>query len=209
MAGGSAPPSARRSSSWTLGPCSSGRWPGWRPTTASTAWWWSPTPPASRPSPAWPRPAASPRSPRWWPAVRLAGLLDEVAAQGLGGQGPAGRGVGAHGVAPGAVVTDTVRRVAAGDRSGGIVDRQQLRTLQTPQVFVRAALREAHRRAAAGELADPGSLDGASDAVLLELAGLPVAVVAGAPENLSIATALDLEVAEVLAERAAWGQAAR
>jgi len=140
---------------------------------------------------------------------RLAGLLDEVAAQGLGGQGPAGRGVGAHGVAPGAVVTDTVRRVAAGDRSGGIVDRQQLRTLQTPQVFVRAALREAHRRAAAGELADPGSLDGASDAVLLELAGLPVAVVAGAPENLSIATALDLEVAEVLAERAAWGQAAR
>jgi 2-C-methyl-D-erythritol 4-phosphate cytidylyltransferase len=140
---------------------------------------------------------------------RLAGLLDEVAAQGLGGQGPAGRGAGAHGVAPGAVVTDTVRRVAAGDRSGGIVDRQQLRTLQTPQVFVRAAFREAHRRAAAGELADPGSLDGASDAVLLELAGLPVAVVAGAPENLSIATALDLEVAEVLAERAAWGQAAR
>src|SRR6266566_1035709 len=188
MAGGSAPPGARRSSSWTLGPCSSGRWPGWRPTTASTAWWWSPTPPASRPSPAWPRPAASPRSPRWWPAVRLAAPASPpgwtpcrqdpatwrstTPAGHCCAQGPAGRGVGAHGVAPGAVVTDTVRRVAAGDRSGGIVDRQQLRTLQTPQVFVRAALREAHRRAAAGELADPGSLDGASDAVLLELAGL-------------------------------------
>jgi 2-C-methyl-D-erythritol 4-phosphate cytidylyltransferase len=125
---------------------------------------------------------------------RLAGLLDEVAAQG---------------VAPGAAVTDTVRRVTAGDRSGGIVDREELRMLQTPQVFLRAALLETHRRASAGALADPGPVDGGSDAVLLERAGFPVAVVPGEPENLTIATALDLEVAEVLAARAAWGQAAR
>src|SRR6266508_3297452 len=52
---------------------------------------------------------------------RLAGQLDEVSAQG---------------VAPGVAVTDTVRRVAAGDRSGGIVHREGLRTLQTPQVFL-------------------------------------------------------------------------
>src|SRR6266536_2185179 len=125
---------------------------------------------------------------------RLAGQLDEVSAQG---------------VAPGVAVTDTVRRVAAGDRSGGIVHREELRTLQTPQVFLRAALLEAHRRAAAGALADPGPVDGGSDAVLLERAGFPVAVVPGEPENLTIATALDLEVAEVLAARAAWPQAAR
>src|SRR6266545_5007022 len=61
--------------------------------------------------------------------------------------------VAAQGVAPGVAVTDTVRRVAAGDRSGGIVHREELRTLQTPQVFLRAALLEAHRRAAAGALA--------------------------------------------------------
>jgi 2-C-methyl-D-erythritol 4-phosphate cytidylyltransferase len=129
---------------------------------------------------------------------RLAALLDEVGA----------REAGACGVAPAAVVTDTVRRVAAGERSGGIVDREALRTLQTPQLFARAAIQEAHRRVAAGELADPGPLDGASDAVLLEAAGFPVAVVAGELENLTIATALDLEVAAVLAARAAWGQAA-
>jgi 2-C-methyl-D-erythritol 4-phosphate cytidylyltransferase len=118
-------------------------------------------------------------------------------------------GLGTHGVAPGATVTDTVRRVAGGDRSGGIVDREELRALQTPQVFLRAALQEAHRRAAAGELGGPGAVDGAADAVLLERAGFPVAVVPGEPENMTIATALDLEVAEVLASRAARGQAAR
>jgi 2-C-methyl-D-erythritol 4-phosphate cytidylyltransferase len=124
---------------------------------------------------------------------RLAALLDRLAV---------------HGVAPGAAVTDTVRRVAAGDRSGGIVDREELRTLQTPQVFVRAALQEAHRRAAAGALPAAGAAEAANDAVLLELAGFPVAVVPGEFENLTIATALDLEVAEVLAARAAWGRAA-
>jgi 2-C-methyl-D-erythritol 4-phosphate cytidylyltransferase len=113
-----------------------------------------------------------------------------------------------RGVAPGAAVTDTVRRVATGNRSGGIVRREELRTLQTPQVFVRTALQEAHRRATAGELADPGQGDTASDAVLLGLAGFPVAVVAGEPENLTIASALDLEVAEVLAARSSLGRAA-
>jgi 2-C-methyl-D-erythritol 4-phosphate cytidylyltransferase len=149
---------------------------------------------------------------------RLADLLDRVGAEdpgvrgaaagAAGAEGPGARRVGAHGVAPGAAVTDTVRRVAAGERSGGIVAREELRTLQTPQVFVRAALQEAHRRAAAGELADRGPAEAASDTVLLELAGFPVAVVPGEFENLTIATALDLEVAEVLAARAAWGRAA-
>jgi len=124
---------------------------------------------------------------------RLAELLGDLGA----------RGDSAHGVAPGVAVTDTVRRVAGGDRSGGIVDREELRTLQTPQVFLRDALQEAHRRAAAGDLDGLGPLDGASDAVLLERAGFRVAVMPGEPENLTIATALDLEVAEVLASHAA------
>jgi 2-C-methyl-D-erythritol 4-phosphate cytidylyltransferase len=137
---------------------------------------------------------------------RLAALLDDLGVHGVPGRSREHLGV--HGVAPGAAVTDTVRRVAAANRSGGIVRREELRTLQTPQVFVRPALEEAHRRAAAGALADPGQADAASDAVLLELAGFPVAVVAGETENLTIATALDLEVAEVLAARAAREQAA-
>jgi 2-C-methyl-D-erythritol 4-phosphate cytidylyltransferase len=117
---------------------------------------------------------------------RLAALLGEL---------------GVDGIAPGAAVTDTIRRVVGPDTSGGIVHRDGLRTLQTPQVFRREALVEAHRRAAAGRLDGAAVLEGASDAVLLERAGFAVAVVPGEPGNLAIATMLDFEVAEVLAAR--------
>jgi 2-C-methyl-D-erythritol 4-phosphate cytidylyltransferase len=105
---------------------------------------------------------------------------------------------GRYGVVPCAPMTDTVRRVAQGDRSGGIVDREALRVAQTPQLYLRSALEEAHRQAAAaGEAAE---LD---DAALLERAGYPVAVVPGASENLTIASPPDLLAAEVLLARAA------
>jgi 2-C-methyl-D-erythritol 4-phosphate cytidylyltransferase len=96
------------------------------------------------------------------------------------------------GVVPGVPVVDTVRRVDGDQRSRGIVDRDQLRAVQTPQLFVREALEAAHRRA---------MLDGveASDeAALVELAGHPVQVVPGSHENLKVTTALDLLVAEAL-----------
>lgn len=120
------------------------------------------------------------------------GVIDRLAA--LLGE------LGADGIAPGAAVTDTIRRVVGPDTSGGIVHRDGLRTLQTPQVFSREALVEAHRRAA-GQLDGAGALEAASDAVLLERAGFTVAVVPGEPGNLAIATMLDFEVAEVLAAR--------
>jgi 2-C-methyl-D-erythritol 4-phosphate cytidylyltransferase len=100
------------------------------------------------------------------------------------------------GVVPGVPVVDTVRRVDGDQRSRGIVDRDQLRAVQTPQLFVREALEAAHRRA---------RLDGveASDeAALVELAGHPVLVVPGSHENLKVTTALDLLVAEALLNRA-------
>ena len=102
---------------------------------------------------------------------------------------------GAAGVVPGVPVVDTVRRVDDDQRSRGIVDRDQLRAVQTPQLFVREALEAAHRRA---------MLDGveASDeAALVELAGHPVQVVPGSHENLKVTTALDLLVAEALLTR--------
>ena len=104
-------------------------------------------------------------------------------------------GAGAAGVVPGVPVVDTVRRVDDDQRSRGIVDRDQLRAVQTPQLFVREALEAAHRRA---------MLDGveASDeAALVELAGHPVQVVPGSHENLKVTTALDLLVAEALLTR--------
>jgi 2-C-methyl-D-erythritol 4-phosphate cytidylyltransferase len=99
------------------------------------------------------------------------------------------------GVVPGVPVVDTVRRVDGDQRSRGIVDRDQLRAVQTPQLFVREALEAAHRRA---------MLDGveASDeAALVELAGHPVQVVPGSHENLKVTTAFDLLVAEALIAR--------
>jgi 2-C-methyl-D-erythritol 4-phosphate cytidylyltransferase len=119
---------------------------------------------------------------------RLLGLL-EVARSGPGTDRPAG-------VVPGVPVVDTVRRVDGEQRSRGIVDRDQLRAVQTPQLFVREALEAAHRRA---------RLDGveASDeAALVELAGHPVQVVPGSHDNLKVTTALDLLVAEALLARA-------
>jgi 2-C-methyl-D-erythritol 4-phosphate cytidylyltransferase len=100
---------------------------------------------------------------------------------------------GRFGIAPGVPVTDTVRRVAGGDCSGGIVDRDDLRAVQTPQLYLRRALEQAHRRAAGAVAAGEGD-----DVVLVERAGFAVAVVPGEPENLKITTPVDLLAAEAL-----------
>jgi 2-C-methyl-D-erythritol 4-phosphate cytidylyltransferase len=118
---------------------------------------------------------------------RLLELL-QAARAGDGGDRPAG-------VVPGVPVVDTVRRVDAGERSRGIVDRDQLRAIQTPQLFLRGALEAAHRRASLD------GVDATDEAALVELAGHPVRVVPGSPENLKVTTALDLAVAEALLAR--------
>jgi 2-C-methyl-D-erythritol 4-phosphate cytidylyltransferase len=102
---------------------------------------------------------------------------------------------GLAGVVPGVPVIDTIRRVDAAQRSTGIVDREQLRSMQTPQLFVRAALEAAYR------LALRDGVEAADEAALLELAGHPVQVVPGDPENLKVTTPLDLAIAETLLAR--------
>jgi 2-C-methyl-D-erythritol 4-phosphate cytidylyltransferase len=102
---------------------------------------------------------------------------------------------GVAGVVPGLPVTDTIRRVDVAHRSTGIVAREQLRAIQTPQLFVREVLEAAHRRA----LRD--GVDAADEVALVELAGHTVQVVPGDPENLKVTTALDLAVAETLLAR--------
>jgi 2-C-methyl-D-erythritol 4-phosphate cytidylyltransferase len=102
---------------------------------------------------------------------------------------------GLAGVVPGVPVIDTIRRVDAAQRSTGIVDREQLRSMQTPQLFVREVLEEAYR------LALRDGVEAADEAALLELAGHPVQVVPGDPENLKVTTPLDLAIAETLLAR--------
>ena len=91
---------------------------------------------------------------------------------------------GAAAVVPAVPVVDTIRSLDA-----GVVDRDRLVAVQTPQGFSAAALRAAH--AAAGEATD--------DASLVEAAGGSVVVVPGRSTNLKITTPTDLLIARALA----------
>jgi 2-C-methyl-D-erythritol 4-phosphate cytidylyltransferase len=106
---------------------------------------------------------------------------------------------GVAGVVPGVPVIDTIRRVDAGRRSTGIVDRDQLRAMQTPQLFVREVLEEAHRRARRD------GVEAVDEAALVELTGHWVQVMPGDPENLKVTTRLDLAIAETLLARRRLG----
>ncbi len=88
-------------------------------------------------------------------------------------------------------VTDTLKRGADG-RIAGTVARAGLWRAQTPQGFRFAEILAAHRAVhKAG-----GGLELTDDAAVAERAGLPVALVAGAPENVKITTQDDLARAE-------------
>ena len=102
---------------------------------------------------------------------------------------------GMAGVVPGVPVPDTIRRVDADQRSTGIVDRDQLRSMQTPQLFVREVLEQAYR------LALGDGVEATDEAALVELAGHSVQVIPGDPENLKVTTPLDLAIAETLLAR--------
>jgi 2-C-methyl-D-erythritol 4-phosphate cytidylyltransferase / 2-C-methyl-D-erythritol 2,4-cyclodiphosphate synthase len=93
---------------------------------------------------------------------------------------------------PALLLTDTVKAV---DATGVVVetlDRNRLRTVQTPQAFAFEALLAAHRRAAAE------GLDSFSDdAALAEWAGLMVTVFDGESSNVKLTTADDFARAEL------------
>ena len=90
---------------------------------------------------------------------------------------------GADAAVPVVAVVDTIRRVG-----GGVVDRDDLRAVQTPQGFRAAMLREVHR-------GDPEASD---DAGLVEAAGGSVVLVDGDRVNLKLTDPLDRVVAEAL-----------
>jgi 2-C-methyl-D-erythritol 4-phosphate cytidylyltransferase len=94
-----------------------------------------------------------------------------------------------HGAAIcGLAVRETVKRIRAGAVESTL-EREGLWLVQTPQVFRRDLLWEAHDKARRDGFA------GTDDAVLVERLGEPVAVVPGLPQNLKITTPEDLEAA--------------
>ena len=93
------------------------------------------------------------------------------------------------GAIPALPLTDTVKRVREGVVAETL-DRGELRSVQTPQAFRAAALRQAFS-------APADAVRGATDcASLVEAAGFAVAAVAGEPGNVKITTPDDLARAE-------------
>lgn len=89
-------------------------------------------------------------------------------------------------------VSDTLKRVDDGGRIMETVDRRGLWRAQTPQVFPRELILEAHRRAAADGVATT------DDAELVERLGGRVIIVRGDPRNLKITRPEDVVLAERL-----------
>jgi 2-C-methyl-D-erythritol 4-phosphate cytidylyltransferase len=89
-------------------------------------------------------------------------------------------------------VTDTIKRAGSDRRVRETLDRGELWSVQTPQVFRREAL--ARALACAPELLAAAT----DDAWLIEREGGRVLVVSSGVENLKVTTALDLRVAELL-----------
>jgi len=102
----------------------------------------------------------------------------------------AAREVGA--AVPGIPVADTLKQVGTDQRVARTLDRRNLVAVQTPQGFRREVLRQAYAHAWEKDLS------ATDDAGLVELAGLPVAVVPGDPMNFKLTTTLDFKVAEAL-----------
>ncbi len=89
-------------------------------------------------------------------------------------------------------VKDTIKVANADSFIVETPAREQLWAVQTPQVFRKSLLEEAHQTAQARQLT------ATDDAALVEQLGFPVKLVKGSYANLKITTPIDLQVAEVL-----------
>ena len=112
------------------------------------------------------------------------GLIDAV----IGAAGEAGAAICAL------PISETVKRVR-GDEVEATIDRAGLWTVQTPQAFRAALLREAHEKARRDLVV------GTDDAALVERLGHPVKVIRGLEGNLKITTPEDLRRARRMAAR--------
>lgn len=88
---------------------------------------------------------------------------------------------GADAAVPGVPVVDTLRRL-----DGGVVDRDELVAVQTPQAFRAETLRDAHGRGG----------DATDDAGLVERLGGRVAVVHGIRDNLKVTEPRDVAIVQ-------------
>lgn len=95
-------------------------------------------------------------------------------------------------VVPGLVPRDTIKSVGADGRVQATPQRSALREIQTPQVFRRELILEAHRRAL------HEGFQATDDAMLVEWMGQPVYVIEGEKLNFKITLPEDVWLAETL-----------
>ncbi len=100
---------------------------------------------------------------------------------------------GAPAVVPVVDVVDSIREVT--DVGSVVVDRRQLRAVQTPQGFDRDVLIEAH------QLVRENRVSVTDDAAACEFAGYDAVLVEGSVEALKITGPLDLVLAEAIVEQ--------
>jgi len=96
---------------------------------------------------------------------------------------------------PGLPIKETIKEIDPKQkRILGTVDRSRLYAIQTPQVFRRELILDAHQRA------QNLGFYTTDDAGLMEWAGSEVFMVPGEDSNIKITTPLDLKLAELIAE---------
>lgn len=100
---------------------------------------------------------------------------------------------GSVAVIPVIAVVDTIRQL--NQVGSAVVDRSELRAVQTPQGFDRQTIVDAHR------LVAEHGVDVTDDAAACEFAGATVDLVEGSRESLKVTEPLDLVLAEALARR--------
>ncbi|MGI2032213.1 bifunctional 2-C-methyl-D-erythritol 4-phosphate cytidylyltransferase/2-C-methyl-D-erythritol 2,4-cyclodiphosphate synthase [Rhizobium panacihumi] len=115
------------------------------------------------------------------PFIDLA-LLDRIAAM---------LDAGHDGVLPAMPVADTLKRGGADGLVHETVSRAGLYAAQTPQSFALSEIRSAHEKAAALRRDDF-----TDDASIAEWAGLPVALIEGAADNIKLTVRRDIEMAD-------------
>ena len=98
--------------------------------------------------------------------------------------------VGLPAAITGIPVKDTIKQVDADGDVRSTLPRELLRAVQTPQIFERTLLEDAHEKAAAA------GYYGTDDASLLEWLGYSVRVLEGSQENIKVTTPDDLWLAE-------------
>ncbi|NLA25943.1 MAG: 2-C-methyl-D-erythritol 4-phosphate cytidylyltransferase [Firmicutes bacterium] len=92
-------------------------------------------------------------------------------------------------------VTDTLKEISISGMINRTISRENVRHVQTPQVFRRDLIIEAYRKA------QILGIEATDDAYLLELLGEKICAVAGSPANIKITHPLDLLFAGALVKR--------